>query len=335
MTNWVGVELRHLSALAAVAEEQSFRGAADRLGYVQSAVSQRIAQLEQAVGARLVERSRGHKEVRLTEAGEVLLLHAERIGTHLNAARVELRDLVEDAHRPALRIGARGGLVTRLLPTGLSYLSQQAPEIRVELREGRDDSELAAAVDRGELDAAIAELPLGPGPYRSRKLLTDRLVALVPRRSRLRFSAQAPTLAELVADPFIVDTSWRMFDLIEAECAAAGLEIEPRYKVTSASAAQSLVAADLGTAIVPRLDVDLHHPTTAAIDISSLLPSRTVVCYWSAERAPSAELCLFLDALTAAAAPYGLPAERSRLANLNGRTKPLPHRALRPVGSLA
>ena len=87
VSEWVGVELRHLAAFAAVAEEQSFRGAADRLGYVQSAVSQRISQLELAVGVRLVERSRGHKEVHLTEAGQALLRHAERIETHLEAAR--------------------------------------------------------------------------------------------------------------------------------------------------------------------------------------------------------------------------------------------------------
>src|SRR3954464_14755020 len=88
--HWLGVEFRPLAALAAVANEGSFRGAADRLGYVQSAVSQQIAHLEKLVGVRLVERARGSKEVNLTSAGELLLGHADEILSRVYAARADL-----------------------------------------------------------------------------------------------------------------------------------------------------------------------------------------------------------------------------------------------------
>src|SRR2546423_13728784 len=69
---WLGIELRHLTALEAVSRTGSFGRAAKSLGYTQSAVSQQIAALERIVGARLVERPGGPRPVSLTEAGEPL-----------------------------------------------------------------------------------------------------------------------------------------------------------------------------------------------------------------------------------------------------------------------
>ena len=76
---WLGVELRHLAALEAVVEEGSFGRAARRLGYTQSAVSQQIAQLEKVVGAKLLERPGGPRAVSPTDAGRLLLRHADAI----------------------------------------------------------------------------------------------------------------------------------------------------------------------------------------------------------------------------------------------------------------
>ena len=100
MEAWISVEVRHLSALLAVAEERSFRRAARRLGYTQSAVSGQIAALERIVGERLVERGRGTARVALTPAGDVLVRHAARVTLQLSEARAELK-AVRDAGRIA------------------------------------------------------------------------------------------------------------------------------------------------------------------------------------------------------------------------------------------
>src|SRR3954447_16299824 len=81
------MELRYLVALEAVASERSFRRAAERLGYTQSAVSQQIAALERDLGERLVVRPRGRGETALTDDGAVLLRHARAIGERVDAAR--------------------------------------------------------------------------------------------------------------------------------------------------------------------------------------------------------------------------------------------------------
>jgi molybdate transport repressor ModE-like protein len=88
--------LRHLAALRAIACEGSFRGAATRLGFTQSAISQQIAILERRIGHRLIERSKGRRSVALTEAGDVLLQHANAIlglveRAHLDFRAFELR----------------------------------------------------------------------------------------------------------------------------------------------------------------------------------------------------------------------------------------------------
>ena len=66
---WAGLEMRHLLALVAVVETGTFSGAAERLGYTQSAVSQQVGTLERMVGTPLFERPGGPRPVRLTTAG--------------------------------------------------------------------------------------------------------------------------------------------------------------------------------------------------------------------------------------------------------------------------
>jgi DNA-binding transcriptional LysR family regulator len=92
---WLGVEFRHLLALRAIAVEGSFRGAALRLRFTQPAISKQIATLEQRVGHRLIERPHGHRSLRLTAAGELLLRRAANILEQLELAAFELNALTE------------------------------------------------------------------------------------------------------------------------------------------------------------------------------------------------------------------------------------------------
>jgi len=166
------VELRHLTALRAVARERSFRRAAARLGYTQSAVSQQIAALERTVGERLVERPGGRSPVVLTDAGELLVEHAEAIAGRLEAAAADLAS-VRRGGTGTLRIGADQSVGARILPGLLRRLSQLRPNVVVELVERVDDLELARALERGETDLAFVDLTLADGPFDSVEILRD------------------------------------------------------------------------------------------------------------------------------------------------------------------
>src|SRR6266581_8603354 len=129
-----GVELRHLAALEAVGRTRSFGGAARALGYTQSAVSQQIAQLERIVGQRLVDRPGGPRRVDLTDAGRLLLRHADAIVAQLDAAQADMAALAEGA-AGQLRVGIFQSVGARILPGLLRRFKQDWPRVEVSIRE--------------------------------------------------------------------------------------------------------------------------------------------------------------------------------------------------------
>src|SRR6059058_74012 len=169
---WSGVELRHLVALDAVAREGSFRRAAERLGYVQSAISHQIAALESLTGKRLIERSRGTRPLALTQAGEILLAHADAVIARVRAAQADLAALDGNGNA-ALRVGATPDLLARLVPSLLRVYG--AP---VTLNENSSTVALLTSLVRGELDLALAETPLPKGPLVPAPLCVDPFVVM-------------------------------------------------------------------------------------------------------------------------------------------------------------
>ena len=161
---WLGVELRHLAALQAVAREGSFGGAALALGYSQSAVSQQIAALERIVGERLVERPGGPRPVSLTDAGKLLLGHAEGIVARLEAAQADLAAYSEGS-AGTLRVGTYQSVGARVLPRVLLEFAGAWPLVSIQLTESTDDAELLSLVERGELDVTFVMLPVDDGPF--------------------------------------------------------------------------------------------------------------------------------------------------------------------------
>src|SRR5581483_244091 len=134
---WFGVEIRHLAALQAIAAEHSFGRAAARLGYTQSAVSQQVATLERIVGEQLVERPGGPRAVSLTEAGELLLRHADSIVARLQAAQADLQAL-QEGEAGTLRVGTFQSVGARVLPEIMRRFTAAWPAVDIVLVEMDD-----------------------------------------------------------------------------------------------------------------------------------------------------------------------------------------------------
>ncbi len=279
---FMDIELRHLAALQAVAEEGSFGRAATRLGYTQSAISQQIASLERIVETRLVERPGGPRRVYLTEAGNMLLRHADGIVARLHAAQADLAALARGTAGP-LRIGTYQSVGNKILPALLRRFSKQLPEIQIELRESHADDELLADVERGELDLTFTMLPPVEGPFAVVELMRDPYVLLVPAGSPLAGKAQV-SLREIGEQPLVSNRACRSIEQVHAQLRSRGIEPNVIFRSDDNGTVQGVVAAGLGVALVPRLTVDEADRDVAVVDLGGRVPDRIIGIAWHRDR---------------------------------------------------
>jgi DNA-binding transcriptional LysR family regulator len=289
---WSGVELRHLLALEAVAREGSFGRAASSLDYTQSAVSQQIAALERIVGARLVERPGGPRPVSLTEAGELLLRHAEAIVARLAAAQADLAALAQGT-AGTLRVGTFQSVGQRILPELLRRFSRAWPRVEVRLTESASDEDLLELVERGELDLTFADLPLTDGPFSSVQLMRDPYVLVVPVDSPLAHRDGPPTKSELAELDMIGYRQCRSLNQIEGTI-PGGLRFVFRSDLNGT--VQGLVGAGVGAALIPTLAFDPNDETVARIELGPRFPARLIAIAWHRDRYRTAAAHAFVDA---------------------------------------
>jgi DNA-binding transcriptional LysR family regulator len=281
--SWLGLELRHLIALKAIAETGTFGRAAASLGYTQSAVSQQIATLERIVGQRLIDRPGGPRPVSLTEAGELLLRHADAIAARLQAAQADLAALDAGDAGP-LRIGTYQSVGAKILPRLLRAFSAEWPRVEVTLRESADDRELVEQVERGDLDLTFVVLPLGPGPYEMVELMRDPYVLLVPAGSEFAASGRAPRLRDVLEQPLIGFRTCRTTQQVEDRLRQTGKEPHIVFRSDDNGTVQGLVAAGVGLAIVPRLSVDPADEAIEVVDLGDRVPPRLIGIAWHRDR---------------------------------------------------
>jgi molybdate transport repressor ModE-like protein len=288
---FLGLELRHLAALEAVGRTHSFGRAARELGYTQSAVSQQIALMERIVGQKLVERPGGPKPVSLTEAGDLLLRHADAIVAQLDAAEADMAALAEGAAGP-LRVGIFQSVGARILPALLRIFREEWPRVDVQVNEEADAADLLRALERGAIDLTFAELPLPEGPFETVEILRDPYVLLVSAKSELAQHETPLPLRTLSGLPLI---GFRTSGEPDAQLRGRVPEIDVVFRTDDNGTLMSLVAEGLGAAVVPQLVVNPRNPALVALPLGGRLPPRTLALAWHRDRYRSAASHAFVD----------------------------------------
>jgi len=290
---WTKLELRYLQALRAVAREGSFGRAALDLGYTQSAISQQIAALERIAGEQLVRRPKGRSPVALTDAGRVMLRHADAIVAQAQAARADLEAL---GRAGTVRVGSFQSTSSQLVPDAISALADRVPDAHVELHEAQGDAELLHLVEVGELDLTFCVLPALDGPFVTVELMTDPFMLLVsgdhPLAARGRIQPE-----DLDGLPVVSFRHCRNEHRVEAYL--VGRNIVPRFvtRVDDNGALQGMAAAGVGAALMPRLTIDAADPRVRLLDLQGLVPDRVLGIAWHRERSLSPAALAFVEAV--------------------------------------
>ena len=280
-------------ALQAVVAAGSFNSAAARLGYTQSAVSAQIRTLERLVGARLLDRSRGVKGVRLTKDGTILLQYASEIVARFESAAEHLLEGRKQTPEE-LRVGTFPSTSQAILPEVLRRFAQAQPQIEVVLIERYDEDRLLDLLESGSLDLAFAVLPTRRGPFVTSILCQEEHVALVPRGDPLARSGSV-LLAEVAVRPLVADASRHATRHLEGIRAAGSQAV---WELQDATAVAAFVAAGLGVGLAPAF-TSAARSDVEAVRLRSTIAPRTLAIARHRERVSSPAVGQFVGIATA------------------------------------
>jgi DNA-binding transcriptional LysR family regulator len=271
------MELRQLEYFVAVAEEQNFTRAAQRVHVAQPAVSAQIQRLERELGQPLLDRTR--RAVQLTAAGQAALPHAKAalaavadIGTAVD----ELTDLVHGT--------VTIGTVTSHsvdMPALLADFHADHPNVEITL--GTDSSDqLIDKVRAGTLDMAIVSVGSGEKPEGlDVEVVTDEAIDAVVCHTDVLAKRKTVRLANLRDRPIIaLPVGAGIRHQFDAACAEVGLTPRVAFEASTPLALAELAEHGLGVAIVPR-SVAVGRDRLHALRIVPELRGRLVLAWRS------------------------------------------------------
>ena len=295
------LDVRRMRVLREVAQKGSFSAAAESLSFTQSAVSQQIAALEREAGAVLVQRSA--RGVKLTEAGEAVVRHADAILARLAEAEAEL-EAIAGLKGGRLRMAAFESAGATLMPLAIADFREHHPavELSMTLLEPEDSlPELRA----GDLDLALIADGRRLGEVAEgiafQHMIEDPMYLVLPhehplaRRRNLR-------LADLADEAWIGGAvGCECNRLIRRACALAGYEPRIAFETDDYAAVQGFVAAGVGVSLIAELGLTTLREDIVVRSLGRETPVRHIYAATLAEgyRSPATQAMLEILATVA------------------------------------
>jgi DNA-binding transcriptional LysR family regulator len=240
------MDFKRLSYFLAVAEELHFGRASTRLGIAQPPLSRQIAQLEKEIGAVLFDRSRS--QIRLTQAGELLLERAKEILERIDQTEREVMRIGQGV-AGRLRIAFVGTATYGLLPNILRAFRTANPAIELALS-AMNNADLKRALIQREIDIAVARPSIEDPEVKSESLGREPLILALPDT----FADGEHVLADLKGETFILYPRRprpSFADFIIDVCKRDGFIPASQVMAQDYLTAISLVSVGVGISLVP------------------------------------------------------------------------------------
>ena len=286
-------QLRYFEALA---QHGHFGRAAEACAISQPALSLQVKELEEIIGAPLVER--GARQVRLTSLGETLAVRARVI---LRAVE-ELGDLARASHRPftgRLRLGVIPTIAPYLLPSVINSLSQTYPGLDLQPRESTTQR-LIGELMNGRLDAAILALPVSEPALAAVSLFEEEFFLVRPQADADQPVPSAETLHDMRL--LLLEEGHCFRDQAISFCKISVSPSRDMIEGNSLSTLVQMVGAGIGVTLIPEMavPVETRSAPVSVVRLPVPRPTRTIGMVWRRTNPLADELTQIADIVRAA-----------------------------------
>lgn len=270
--------LNELRFIVAVAQELSFRRAAEKSFISQPALSLAIQKLEEELGLKIFER--GRNEITVTPTGLAIVEQAQRVLEEAERIR-EIAAQGKNQLASPLRIGIIYSVGPYLLPALISELKTVAPKMSLEVEENIT-ANLDTGLRNGRLDVIIIALPFGDAGILTHPLYDESFEVVVSNDHRW---AKRRSIAahELAGEKVLLLDSGHCFSNQVAEaCPEINRKSAEIQQGTSLETIRNMVASGLGITVLPASANGERYrsPLLRVIPFEQPVPARRIALAW-------------------------------------------------------
>lgn len=273
------MNIHSLTSALMLAQKLNFTRTAEALNIVQPALSRKIQQLEEEIGASIFKRNK--RNVELTPAGTYFIQEVEQIVKQLE----RVMDRTRKIHRGEageLRIGFTHSVMQSILPGIIKKIRQGMPELKTILHEMNNRDQFMA-LQKGDLDVGFCTNPLVPGKLKSRVIHVDHFVLLLPKNHPVD-AENFTDLSVLAEEDFIFPSPSdgpNYVRMLESMCLEAGFQPKIIHETDSATTSFRLVEAGLGVSFEPLSSVKWNELPVKLIELPDLPQKAALTMIWS------------------------------------------------------